>query len=370
MYAIALEQRPQASRLMMAATPPLAVVLTLIAGAALFAAMGYDPLAALKAFFITPVSSLRGVGELLVKATPLITIAVGLAVGFRAGVWNIGAEGQLTLGAICGGGVALAFYGEGGPWLLPLMIAAGVLGGMAWAAIPAFLRTRFNANEILVSLMLTYVATLLLSYLAHGPYRDPDGFAFPESRLFEDWALYPTLIGGTRAHLGLVFALAAAAAAWVLLTRLFIGFQIKVVGLTPQAAACAGFSRDRIVWFTLLLSGGLAGLAGLGEVAGPLGQITPSVSPGYGFTAIIVAFLGRLNPLGIVLAGLLVALSFIGGESAQIMLGLPKAATGVFQGMLLFFLLACDVLIRYRPRLVASRPAAGLEAGALGKVAP
>jgi general nucleoside transport system permease protein len=356
MYAVALEQRPQASRLMMVATPPLAVALTLLAGAGLFAAMGFDPLAALRAYFITPLSSLRGVGELIVKATPLITIAVGLAVGFRAGVWNIGAEGQLTMGAICGGGVALAFYGQGGPWLLPLMILAGVAGGMAWAAIPAFLRTRCNANEILVSLMLTYVAVLLLSFLVHGPYRDPDGFAFPESRLFEDAALYPVLISGTRAHLGMVFALAAAAAAWVLLARAFIGFQIKVVGLTPAAAACAGFSRDRIIWFTLLLSGGLAGLAGLGEIAGPLGQITPSISPGYGFTAIIVAFLGRLNPLGIILSGLLVALSFIGGESAQIALGLPKAVTGVFQGMLLFFLLACDVLIRYRPRLIRLSP--------------
>lgn len=355
MCAVVLEQRPQASRLMMALTPPLAAVLTVLAGAALFAAMGFDPVAALRAYFIAPVGTLRGAGELIVKATPLITIAVGLAVGFRAGVWNIGAEGQLAMGAACGGGVALAFYGEGGRWVLPLMIFAGAAGGMAWAAIPAFLRTRFNANEILVSLMLTYVATLFLSFLAHGPYRDPDGFAFPESRLFEDWALYPTLISGTRAHLGAAFALLAAAGAWFLLTKTFIGFQIKVVGLTPQAAACAGFSRNRIIWFTMLLSGGLAGLAGLGEIAGPLGQITPSISPGYGFTAIIVAFLGRLNPLGIIPAGLLVALSFIGGESAQIALGLPKAVTGVFQGMLLFFLLATDVLIRYRLRLVPPR---------------
>lgn len=351
MPALVLEPRPQASRLMMVATPPLAVVLTVLAGAALFAGLGFDPLRALEAYFITPVSTLRGVGELIVKATPLVTIAVGLAVGFRAGVWNIGAEGQLTVGAVAGGGVALAFYGQGGPWLLPLMILAGIAGGMAWAAIPAFLRTRFNANEILVSLMLTYVAGLLLSFLVHGAYRDPDGFAFPESRLFEPDATYPVLWAGTRAHLGAAFALAAAVAGWALLARSFIGFQIKVFGLTPAAAACAGFSQNRIIWFTLLLSGGLAGLAGLGEIAGPIGQITPSISPGYGFTAIIVAFLGRLNPLGIVLAGLLMALSFIGGETAQIVMGLPKAATGVFQGMLLFFLLACDVLIRYRLRV-------------------
>lgn len=341
---------------MMLATPPLAVAMTIVAGAALFAALGFDPLASLHAFFIEPLSSTRGLGELIVKATPLVTIAVGLAIGFRAGVWNIGAEGQLTLGAICGGGVALAFHGEGGPWLLPLMIIAGGAGGALWAAIPAFLRTRFNANEILVSLMLTYVAGLLLSFLVHGPYRDPDGFAFPESRLFDEWALYPTLIPGTRVHLGALFALVAVAAGWLLVKRSFIGFQIKVIGLTPAAASYAGFSQNRIVWITLMLSGGLAGLAGLGEVAGPIGQITPAISPGYGFTAIIVAFLGRLNPVGILFAGLMVALSFIGGESAQIALGLPKAVTGVFQGMLLFFLLASDVLIRYRVRLRPSIP--------------
>lgn len=355
---IRLEPRGQASKAMVYATPLLAVGLTLLSGFVLFLVLGFDPVEALHAFFIDPVSSKRGVGELIVKATPLVLCAIGLAIGFRANVWNIGAEGQLTVGAITGGGLALAFYGDGGWWLLPLMVVGGAAGGMAWAAITAYLRLRFNASEILTSLMLTYVALLLLNYLVHGPYRDPDGFAFPESRLFEADAVMPILWSGTRVHLGAAFALFAVAAGWVLIARTFIGFQIKVIGLTPAAAGYAGFDQKRIVWLTLLLSGGLAGVAGLGEVAGPIGQITPAVSPGYGFTAIIVAFLGRLHPVGILLAALLMALSFIGGEAAQIAMGLPKAITGVFQGMLLFFLLACDVLIRYRVRIGGRRAVA------------
>ncbi|WP_448189853.1 ABC transporter permease [Azospirillum sp. sgz301742] len=350
-----LEPRGQSSQTMVYLTPVLAVLLTLASGFVLFWALGFDPLKALHAFFIQPLTSLRGVGELVIKATPLVLIGVGLAIGFRANVWNIGAEGQLTLGAIVGGGIGLAFYGEGGWWLLPLMILGGIAGGMAWAAIPAWLKLRFNASEILTSLMLTYVAILLLNFLINGPYRDPEGFAFPESRMFEPTSTMPLLIQGTRVHLGALLALLAVAGGWVLMSRTFIGFQIRVIGLTPAAAGYAGFNQKRIVWLTLLLSGGLAGLAGLGEVAGPIGQITPSISPGYGFTAIIVAFLGRLHPVGILLAGLLMALSFIGGEAAQIALGLPKAITGVFQGMLLFFLLACDVLIRYRVRVGAVR---------------
>lgn len=358
MSLIRLEPRGQASKTMVYATPLLAVALTLLSGFILFLAMGFDPVKALHAFFIAPLTSVRGLGELVVKATPLVLCAVGLAIGFRANVWNIGAEGQLTLGAIAGGGLALAFYGEGGWWLLPLMVIGGAVGGAVWAAVPAFLRLRFNASEILTSLMLNYVALLLLNYLVHGPYRDPDGFAFPESRLFEADAVLPILWAGTRVHLGALFALAAVAGGWLLIARTFIGFQIKVIGLTPAAAGYAGFDQKRIVWLALLLSGALAGIAGMGEVAGPIGQVTAGISPGYGYTAIIVAFLGRLHPVGILLAALLMALSFIGGEAAQIAMGLPKAITGVFQGMLLFFLLASDVLIRYRVRFGARRAAA------------
>jgi ABC-type uncharacterized transport system permease subunit len=350
-----LEARREISRTMTLATPLIAVVLTVIAGFFLFVLMGYDPFAALYHFFVSPILSLYGLSELLVKATPLILIAVGLAIGFRASVWNIGAEGQLTLGAIFGGGIALWAWEQDGIWVLPMMCVAGILGGMLYAAIPAFLKTRFDVNEILTSLMLTYVATLLLSLLVHGPWKDPEGYGFPESRLFSPSALLPVILEGTRLHIGAVIALLVAVAGWVMMSRTIIGFQVRVVGEAPAAARFAGFSQNGMIWFALLLSGGLAGLAGLFEVAGPVGQLVPIISPGYGFTAIIVAFLGRLHPLGIIAAGLLMALSYLGGENAQIAVGLPQAVTGVFQGMLLFFLLACDVLVRYRVRFAAHK---------------
>ncbi|MBB4284950.1 ABC transporter permease [Roseospira goensis] len=346
-----LEPRPERSRVMVYLTPLVAAGLTAVAGLILFAALGHDPGHALYVFFVAPLTSSFGLSELFVKATPLVLCALGLAVGFRGNVWNIGAEGQLILGAIFAGGLALWAGDADLPWLLPAMVGAGMLGGMAWAAIPALLRTRFNANEILVSLMLTYVAGLLLGYLVHGPWRDPGGFNFPESALFGDSALLPALVEGTRLHVGALFALAAVGAVWVLLMHSFIGFQVKVIGMAPRAGGYAGFSQARVVWLGLLSGGALAGLAGMVEVSGPIGQLHPQISPGYGFTAIIVAFLGRLHPLGILLAGLFMALTYLGGDTLQIELGLPRAVTGVFQGLILFFLLASDVLIHYRLRL-------------------
>jgi general nucleoside transport system permease protein len=360
-----LEPRREPSQTMFYLTPLLAVGLTLISGAVLFALLGKPPLLTLRLVFIEPLTSLRGVSELLVKATPLILIAIGLAVGFRGGIWNIGAEGQFTIGALSGGGVALAVYPETGFWLLPAMALGGILGGMAWAAIPALLRTRFNTNEILVSLMLTYVATLLLASLIHGPLRDPDGFNFPESRIFQ--TSLPVIIEGTRAHIGFPIALALAVVAWVLMQRHMLGYQLRVLGQAPKAARFGGFSGDKLVWLSFMISGGCAGLAGLFEAAGPVGQLVPAIPVGYGFTAIVVAFLGRLHPGGIVLAGLLLALTYIGGETAQIALSLPSATTSVFQGMFLFFLLGTDSLVNYRPRWVPRRatttaPAQGLRA--------
>ena len=330
------------------ATPVLALALTLLAGFIMFAALGKDPVRALGLIFLSPLGSMRGLSELTVKATPLILIATGLAIGFRAGIWNIGAEGQFVAGALAGGAVAIALHPIDGVWLLPLMALAGIAGGMAWAAIPALLRTRFGANEILVSLMLVYVAVLLLSLMVHGPLRDPQSFGFPESKLFQPSALLPRLWSGGRAHIGFLVALAAAAVAFVILRRHHFGFAVRVLGEAPKAARFAGISEQRMIWATFLISGGLAGLAGLFEAAGPVGQLVPGLPAGYGFSAIIVAFLGRLHPLGIIAAGLLLALTYIGGEMAQTTMSLPSATTSVFQGLLLFFLLATDVLVGYR----------------------
>ena len=354
---IRFETRPEPSRLMGWASPLLAVAATLVVGFVLFSGLGKNPLEAFYVFFVKPVENRYGVGELLLKASPLMLCAIGLAAGYRANVWNIGAEGQLTLGAICGGGIALAFHDATGAWVLPLMILAGAAGGMAWAAIPAWLKTRFNANEILTSLMLVYVAVLLLSMLVHGAWRDPEGFNFPQSKMFNEVALLPNLLAETRLNIGFLIALAVVACGWLFMTKSLTGFQMRVAGLAPAAANYAGISAKRTVWIGMLIGGATAGIAGVGEVAGPIGQLLPSVSPGYGFAAIIVAFVGRLHPLGIVLASLLMSLLYLGGESAQMALALPSAVTGLFQGTLLFFLLAADVFINYRLRIVR-RPAA------------
>ena len=354
-----LELRGEMSQPMVYLSPIFAVILTFIAGIVMFTFLGVDPVKAIITFFINPLNSLDGLAELFVKATPLVLIAVGLSFGFQANIWNIGAEGQLTIGALAGGGVALLFFNVDTPFLMPAMLVSGVLGGMAWAAIPAILKTRFGTNEILTSLMLTYVGLLVLSYLIHGPWKDPDGQNFPESRLFHDAAIIPIILDETRLHLGWIIALFGVAAAWVIMTRHIIGFQIRVIGLAPMAARFAGFKEKHIIWLTLMISGGAAGLAGTIEVSGPVGQIIPVISPGYGFTAIIVAFLGRLHPVGCLFAGLLMALTYLGGDNAQIEMNLPNAVTGVFQGMLLFFLLACDVLVRYRFRIGSLTKATG-----------
>jgi simple sugar transport system permease protein len=329
-------------------SPLLAIALMLLVGMIVFTLLGQSPLKAFHAFFIEPINDWYGIGELLIKASPLALIALGLSVGFRANVWNIGAEGQLTIGAIAAGGVALWFYESESAWVLPLMFIAGALGGMFWAAIPALLRTRFNTSEILVSLMLVYVAALILSWLVHGPWRDPDGFGFPQSRTFSDTAILPLLLDGTRTHAGILLTALLLVLGFVFLRWSVVAFQMRVAGLAPRAADYAGFNSKRTVWMGLLAGGAAAGLAGTCEIAGPMGQLSMPLSPGYGFAAIIVAFVGRLNPLGILLASLLMALLYLGGESAQMQLGLPAAVSGVFQGLLLFFLLATDVLIHFR----------------------
>jgi simple sugar transport system permease protein len=351
---IRLEPRPEPSAMWSLASPVVAIALTLAASALLMAAMGRDPGAALHVYFVSPFLDPYGRAELLVKAIPLALIGAGLSVCFRAGVWNIGAAGQFTLGALAAGWVALSFPDAATKlWLVPFLIA-GVLGGALWAAIPALLRTRFNANEILVSLMLTYVAGLLLDFLVRGPWRNPRSFGFPQSPDFAKAFDLPILLTGTRLHAGLFLAVGACLLLWWLMARSLKGFELRVMGAAPRAGAFAGFSQDGSVWFALLLSGALAGLAGAVEVSATIGRIQPDVGAAYGFTAIIVAFLGRLNPIGAMVGALALAVSVIGGENAQILLKLPKNVTGVFQGMLLFFILACDTLIRYRVRLGAA----------------
>ena len=343
-----LEKRAEISQLMSYASPLLAIILMLIGGLILVSALGKDPVEGFRIFFISPLSDIYGVSELFLKATPLMLVAVGLAVGFRANVWNIGAEGQYIMGGVAASAVALYFYESEGPHILVLMVLAGGVGGMLWASVPAFLKTRFNTNEILVSLMLVYVAQLMVSWLVHGPMMDPEGFNFPQSRMFEDPALLPMLIEGTRLNAAFLFALSALVVGYIFMYRSFFGFQMQVAGFAKNAARYAGFSAKRMVWVGLLSGGGMAGLAGMSEVSGPMGQLTEHVSNNYGFAAIIVAFVARLNPIGIFFASLLMALLYLGGEQAQQYMNLPSSISNVFQGMLLLFLLGSDVFITYR----------------------
>jgi general nucleoside transport system permease protein len=349
-----LERRSERSAAMALASPLIAVALTLVSAAVIFAALGVPASKALFVYFIEPLTQAWSIQELVVKATPLVLMAVGLSLCYLSNNWNIGAEGQYVIGATCGGAVALAFQGEASSAAVVAMIVAGILGGALYALIPAVLKVRLGTSEILTSLMLVYVAELILDYLVRGPWRDPAGFNFPQTVTFDN--TIPILVEGSRIHLGAAFAALAVLGATVLLGRSLKGFEIKVLGQAPRAGLFAGFSPGRMTIFVFLVSGALAGLAGICEVAGSMGQLQPSISPGYGFTAIIVAFLGRLNPIGILIAGLLLALSYLGGEGAQIALQVPLDVTRVIQGLLLFYVLACDVLILYRLRIARPVP--------------
>lgn len=342
-----LKPRATASAKFSYLSPVIAIGLTLLGGLILFAALGKDPIESFVVFFYYPVRDVYGISELFLKATPLMIIAGGLAVGFKANIWNIGAEGQFIMGSAAATAVALYFYESTSFFIVPLMMVAGALGGMAWAAIPAFLKTQFNTNEILVSLMLVYIAQLAISWLVYGPMIDPDGFGFPQSRMFEDSALLSMMVEGTRLNTALIFAILSLGVIYIFMSRSFIGFQMQVSGQAPAAAGYAGFSTKKMIWIGLLTGGGMAGVAGMSEVAGPMGQLTTHVSNNYGFAAIIVAFVARLNPIGIFFASLLMALLYLGGEQAQQYLALPSSISKVFQGMLLLFLLGADVLINY-----------------------
>jgi ABC-type uncharacterized transport system permease subunit len=350
---IELVKRPQQSPLFQLVSPFLAFAMTLIAGGLIFALLGKNPFTGLYYYFLDPLTEVWSLHELTVKAGPLILIAVGLCVCYRSNNWNIGAEGQFIAGAIAGSTVPILMPDFQNVLTLPLMLLTGMLGGALYGAIPALLKVRFNANEILTSLMLVYVAQLALDWLVRGVWRDPKGFSFPGSIRFSPSASIPEIIPSQgAAHYGFVLALVAAVLVWFFLARTLKGFEVRVLGLSPRAGRFAGFSASGMVFFSFMLSGALAGLAGISEVSGAIGQLREVISPGYGFTAIIVAFLGRLNPLGAIAAGLLLALTYLGGEAAQQSLGVSLRAVRVFQGMLLFFVLACDTLIFYRIKFV------------------
>ena len=347
-----LERRPQSSRVMMLAAPLIAVLMSVIVSAALLLLLKKPVGLTLHSFFIAPFESFYSITEVLLKFGPLLLIAQALAVGFRAKVWNIGAEGQMIIGAIAASAVPVYFVDSTSNWLLPGMVVLGALGGMAWAAIAAFLKTRFNANEILVTLMLTSIALQLLYYLLLGPWKDPMGFNFPQTVMFQNEALFEPLFSGVRLNTSIMIPIAFTIVIWLLMEKHFGGFKLVVGGMAPQAATYAGFSAKRAVWISLLLAGFAAGLAGMSEVAGPIGQLQRSVTSGYGYSAIIVAYLGALHPIGIVFAAFFLAVLQIGGDVALVSAGLPISAVHVFQGLLLIFYLATYTLVNYQIRTI------------------
>lgn len=357
-----LVARPHRSRLLEVIAPLLAIAAALVIGAALLAMMGKSPVRAFYVYFADPLADSYGLQEIAVKAAPLILIAIGLSFCYRANLWNIGAEGQFIVGGTLGGWLGIATHDGamqgtfGSWWILPAMLALGALGGMAYALIPALLRVTLGVSEILTSLMLVYVAELGLDYLVRGPLRDPASNNFPTTVSFDPPALMPKLIEDGRLHAGVVLALLAVIVAGVVFSRAMFGYKVLLAGSAPKAARFAGFSDKRLALAVFAISGALAGLAGICEVSGQIEQLKPSISLGYGFTAIIVAYLGRLSPLGILVAGLFLALTYVGGESAQIA-KLPQDMTRVFQGLLLMCVLAADVMTRYRPVLSFARRA-------------
>lgn len=356
---LVLEKRAERSDLMALLSPVIAVVLTLVTGGIIFAFKGLNPFSALYVYFVEPLTTAWSIEQLIIKATPLALIGAGLAISYLANVWNIGAEGQFTAGAILGSAIPVFFPEMQTPLTLILMLALGLVGGMAYAAIPAFLKNRFSANEILTSLMLVYVIQLVLDWLVRGPWRDPKGYNFPKTIAFTDWQVLPSFqllppsIGPLYVNLGAVFAVLAVVALAFMMGRTLKGFELRVQGVAPRAGRFAGFSREKTVWFCFLLSGGLAGLAGICEVMSTVGQLQPGISPGYGF----VAFLGRLNPVGALVAAFALAISYLGGESAQVALGISDKTARVFQGILLFYILACDSLILYRLKVIGGNRA-------------
>ena len=340
--------RAQSSNIMNIFAPIIAVILTLITGSIIFSIMGFNAFFALHTFFISPISTTYGISELLVKATPLALIATGLAFCFKNNIYNIGAEGQLTMGAIFGGGIGIYFHNTNSFWLLPLMIIGGAIGGSLWAMIPALLKNKFNTNEILTSLMLVYVALFILDYLVVGPWRDPEGYSFPKTRSFSDSGRMPLLFEGLRIHIGLIITLILIFISWFVFAKTIFGFQLKVSGFSPIAARYAGFNQKILIYLAFGICGAFAGIAGLAEVSGPIGLIYRDISPNYGFTAIIVAFLGRLHPLGIIFASLIIALTYLGAEDAQLFMQVPAAVGFLFQGLVLFYLLGADFLVKYK----------------------
>lgn len=349
---IRLETRVFTPAWMNFALPVVAVLATLVLCGGLIVAAGANVLDAYIALFEGAFGGRISIIETLVKAAPLVFTGLAVAVAFRAKFWNIGAEGQLLAGAM-----AAAYVGalEGLPaWsLVPGMILGGAVTGGLWAAIPAFLKVRLKVDDVVATLMLNFVIFYGMMTLLSGPWKDSLS-GYPDSPDIRMDAEYPVLIEATRMHLGVLLAALGAVLVWLLMTRTTFGFSIRAVGENARAAAHAGIPVNRVVFLTAVLSGGLAGLAGVGEVAGLHFQVMASLSPGYGYTGIVIAMLARLNPLGVIPAAVFFAAVATGSETMSRATGVPVYLGDVIQGASLLCMLVALLFTRYRVRLRGS----------------
>ncbi len=348
---IRFEKRLERSRAVALLVPVVSLVLAFAMGGVLLALAGVNPLTTYKAMLIGAFGSRYAFSETLVKAIPLMLTGLGVAIAFRMLFWNIGAEGQLHMGGFAAAGFALFIAPKLPPWLgLPGVIMAGFLAGALWGVIPAALKAFVGVNEIITTLMMNYIAVLWVEHLFYGPWKDPKGYGFPGTAEFPEYTWLPRFFG-TRVHLGIVIALVAAVLLWVILSRTKWGYEIRVIGENPNAARYAGINWARNVLLVMILSAGLAGLAGMGEVAGISHRLQKGLTVGYGYTAIIVAWLGKLNPWAVLLVAVLLAGLLVGGDQIQITMGLPAAVSLVLQGIILFLVLGGEIFTQYRLRI-------------------
>ncbi len=345
---VVLERRALPSRLTMLAVRALAVLVALLFGAVILTVTGYSASEGYRTMWYgTFGGGANGIAETLVAATPLILTGLAVTVAARMLLWNIGAEGQLFLGATFASALALNFAGWPRPLLLAAMVVAGAVGGAAWALGPAVLRARLGVNEIITTLMLNYVAILFVDYLVHGRWRDPGSSGFPLSKPFGESATLPIIVAETRLHAGFLLALAAAALLWLVLRNTRFGYEVRAIGESRAAARYAGMPTERNIVLVMLLSGALAGLAGMGEVSGIVHRIQADISVAYGYTGILVAALARFSPPGVVLVGVLFGALQVGGFSLQTA-GAPASIVGILMGSILFVAIGAEFLARFR----------------------
>ena len=363
MPSIRLETRLERSRSLGWVIPLVSVTLGILVGAIILLVAGVDPIAAYREMFMETFGNTQGLSEVLVVATPLMLCGLGVMLSFKMLIWNIGAEGQLHMGAFAATWVVLTGW-EGSPWaMVPVMVVAGMIAGALWALIPAILKIKLNVNEIITTLLLNYVAILWVDFLVYGPWKDPLTFNFPVTKEFPEGAQL-FRFGDTRVHLGLPFAIAAAGILYLLQEQSRWGYEISVMGESPKTARYAGMFTVRNVILVMLISGGLAGLAGMVEVTGIQYRLLRGISPPnapYGYTAIIVAWLARRHPWGVVLVSLFFGSLYVGGEALQIVMNLPINIVLIIQALILFFLLGGDILSHHR--LVWGRGAEAARAG-------